>query len=107
MAENLPACASQRIADPYTDRRRRSSRNTRQRVSRDQDHFHQRDRPISPKVGANVQEVARGIGLDKPHRLEIRMQVRASAAPASGRAGADQTGQDNEAPRGIVETVMR
>ena len=41
---------------------------------------------LCEKVGADVQQVARGIGLDKPHRLEVpAMRAPAMAAPASRR----------------------
>ena len=63
---------------------------------------------LAEKVGANVQEVARGIGLDNrigPKFLHAGPGFGGSCFPKDTRA-LIKTGQDNETPLRIVETVV-
>ena len=68
----------------------------RQCVSRHQDHLHQRDRRSCEKVGADVQDVARGIGLDNRIGSEVpacRPRLwRLVLSEGHARAGQDRAG---------------
>ena len=64
LGELSAAVAQPGAADVHQTTHRRADQICGQRVPRHQDHFHQRDRRFVEKVGADVQEVARGIGLD-------------------------------------------
>ena len=72
MKRDLPAALPQPGADPvHVAADRRADQICRQRLPRHQDHLHQRDRRPVRAVGADVQDVARGIGLDNRIGAEV------------------------------------
>ncbi len=109
-ARALPAALSQPRADPvHRPAHRRADQIRGQRLPRDQDHLHQRDRRSCEKVGADVQEVARGIGLD--NRIGAKFLHAGPGYGGScfpeGHAGAGQDRRrTTSAPLRIVETVV-
>ncbi len=106
---SLPAAAPQLVADHvYGSPHGRTDQIRRQFVPGDQVAFINEIADLAEKVGANVQEVARGIGLD--NRIGLKFL---HAGPGYGGScfpkdtlALIKTGQDYEAPLRIVETVV-